>query len=501
MIPVPLSEIVHLTGATLVGVLADPAPASIEVSSVEVSSVEVDSRLVRPGGLFVALPGERADGHDHAAAAMAAGAVAVLSARPLPGVPCLVVADPLAAMQELARALWTRGTPPLTFGITGSSGKTSTKDLLAHVLGHFGPTLSPAGSFNNEIGLPLTSLRREAGTRFAVLEYSARGIGHIAFLRSLVAPQVATVLNIGSAHLGEFGTREAIAQAKGELVEGAPAFAVLNADDHLVLALAARTTGQVVTYGTGPDADYRAEGVELDDDGRPRFRLVTPDGTADVTLRLHGAHAVSNALAVAANVLATGVAGPNEVGQVAELLSSALPVSRWRMEVMERADGVTVVNDAYNANPESMRAALKTLAVMSRGKSRRTVAVLGPMAELGEDAREAHMDLGRYVVRLDITQLVVIGPEAGGIHAGAVLEGSWGSESIHVADVEAALALLRTELAPGDVVLVKASRSAGLERVAAALLEPAPLHPEPLHPGPVAPAPVDPAGRPDGAAA
>jgi UDP-N-acetylmuramoyl-tripeptide--D-alanyl-D-alanine ligase len=205
----------------------------------------------------------------------------------------------------------------------------------------------------------------------------------------------------------------------------------------------------------------RAEDVELDEGGRGRFRLATPYGSADVALQVRGEHAVFNALAAAAAVLGSdaGSSATGDAARVAALLSAAVPVSRWRMEVTERADGVTVVNDAYNANPESMRAALKTLAVMSEGKRRRTVAVLGHMAELGGDAREAHMDLGRFLVRLDVGQLVVVGEAAGGIHAGAVLEGSWGSESIHVPDVDAAVALLREQLEPGDVVLVKGSRS------------------------------------------
>ena len=458
MIPTALADVVAVTGATVHGV---------PTAGVVTADVEVDSRLVVAGGLFVALPGERVDGHEHAGAAVRAGAVAALTARPVEGVPCLVVDDPLAAMQALARAAYARPDRPRVVGVTGSSGKTSTKDLLAQVLGAVGPVLSPPGSYNNEVGLPLTALRRTDQTTCAVLEYSARGVGHIAFLRDLVAPDVAVLLNIGTAHLGEFGSREAIAQAKGELLERAP-LAVLNADDGLVLGQAGRAPGRVVTYGTGPDADVRALDLELDEDGRPRFRLTTATGSAPVALQLRGAHNASNALAAAAAALEV-----MDLDRVAAALSAATPVSRWRMEVVERPDGVTVVNDAYNANPESMRAALRTLAVMSRGKARRTVAVLGPMAELGDDAREAHMDLGRFLVRLDISQLVVVGPAAGGIHAGAVLEGSWGSESLHVPDVEAAVALLRTELEPGDVVLVKASRSAGLERVAAALLEPA----------------------------
>lgn len=456
MIPVDLTDVVAITRATLAG-----TPTADRLTA----DVEVDSRLVVPGGLFVALPGERVDGHDHAATAVAAGAVAALTARPVEGVPCLVVPDPLEAMQALARELWTRPPEALTFGITGSSGKTSTKDLLAQVLAGFGPTLAPLGSFNNEIGLPLTALRRTPETRYAALEYSARGVGHIAFLCRIVQPQVAVVLNVGSAHLGEFGGREGIAQAKGELVEAARTAVVLNADDRLVLGMRRRTDRPVTTYGLVPDADVVGSHVSLDERGRASFRL----NGEPVRLLLSGEHHVHNALAVAAAVLGRVT---DDVARVAELLSEAVPVSRWRMEVTERPDGVTVVNDAYNANPESMRAALKTLAVMSAGKTRRTIAVLGPMAELGDDSREAHMDLGRYAVRLDIGQVVVVGEDAGGIHAGAVLEGSWGSESVHVPDADAAVALLREELAPGDVVLVKASRSAGLERVAAALLEP-----------------------------
>jgi UDP-N-acetylmuramoyl-tripeptide--D-alanyl-D-alanine ligase len=471
VIPLTLSEVADATGAQLSG--AEPG---LVVSG----DVVVDSRLAGPGGLFVALRGERADGHDHAAAAVAAGAVAALVERPLPGVPCLVIPDPLIAVQRLATRVLGED-QPLTVGVTGSSGKTSTKDLLAHVFGALGPTLAPAGSFNNELGLPLTALRRTPETATVVLEYSARGRGHIAFLCGLARPDVAVVLNVGSAHLGEFGTVEGIAQAKGELVEalqpGAPdrpaCLAVLNADDGRVLGMRERVPAgaRVVTFGSSRGADVRADRIDLDDDGRARFELVTASGSAPVQLALHGEHHVSNALAVAATVLSTTSA---PLPRVAELLGSARPVSRWRMEVCERPDGVTVVNDAYNANPDSMRAALRTLAVMSRGKRRRTWAVLGVMAELGEQAREAHMDLGRFVVRLDVSRLVVVGDAAGGIHAGAVLEGSWGEESVHVADVAHAVQLLTEELEPGDVVLVKGSRAAGLERVAAALLAPSP---------------------------
>ena len=429
--------------------------------------VVVDSRLAGPGGLFIALTGAHVDGLDHAAAAVEAGAVAVLGERAVAGVPVLVVPDALIALQALAAEVFASD-QPRTVGITGSNGKTSTKDLMAHVLSAVGPILAPIGSFNNELGLPLTCLRRTAVDEFAVLEYSARGLGHIAFLCGIARPDVAVVLNVGSAHLGEFGSVQAIAATKGELVEAARDLVVLNADDPSVLAMADRTTARVVTFGASQSADFRSSGEVLDDDGRASFVLESPVGAVQVTLGLHGAHHVSNALAVAATALSTtGLT----LEQVAGLLGSARPVSRWRMEVTERADGVTIVNDAYNANPESMRAALKTLAVMSRGKTRRTVAILGAMGELGEAERIAHMDLGRFVVRLDISQLVVVGQVAGSIHAGAVLEGSWGSESIHLPDVAAVVALLRSELRPGDVVLIKGSRAAGLEQVAAALLE------------------------------
>ena len=445
--------------ATVVGAAAGPDGAVT-------GEVRIDSRQAGRGDLFVALRGEHSDGHEHAEAALRAGAVAVLVERPCTDRD-LLVPDALVALQALAHQVFSVE-QPLTFGITGSSGKTSTKDLLAQVLAGFGPTLAPVGSFNNEIGLPLTLTQRTGATAYAALEYSARGIGHIAFLCGIARPHVAVVLNVGSAHLGEFGSVENIAQAKGELVESATSLAVLNADDRLVLGMAGRTHHPVRTYGTGADADYRAVDVVVDDDGRPAFTLETPHGSAPVRLRVRGEHQTANALAVAAAVLGAEVT--TDVQKVAELLGAAEPASRWRMEVTERADGVTVVNDAYNANPDSMRAALRTLAIMSRGKQRRTWAVLGAMAELGPQARAAHMDLGRFVVRLDVSRLLVVGPEAGGIHAGAVLEGSWGEESVHVDDIEAAIALLRAELQPGDVVLVKASRSAGLERVAAALL-------------------------------
>lgn len=431
-------------------------------------SVEFDSRRVTPGGLFVAFAGQHADGHDHAAAAIDAGAVAAVVTRPV-AVPHVLVGDSLAAMAALATEV-ARCLSATVIGITGSSGKTSTKDLVAALLERIGPTIAPPGSFNNELGHPYTVLRADTSTRFLVLETSARGIGHIRALTRIAPPRIGVVLNVGSAHLGEFGSREAIATAKAELVEALPAatdggIAVLNADDPLVAGMANRTRARVVTVGESAGVDVRADQVRLDDLGRATFRLTAPAGRAMVTLPLVGGHHVGNALAGAAVALECGLSVP----AIAEALSVAGPRSRWRMEVVERADGVVVINDAYNANPESVRAALKTLATIGRARSARTVAVLGEMAELGADAADEHDAIGRLAVRLDISRLIAVGAAARSMAHGAALEGSWDGESTWVADSDAALILLQHELRPGDVVLVKASRAASLERVAIAL--------------------------------
>ena len=465
MIALTLAEVAAAVGGRLVD-----AP---EPGAVVTGPVTVDSRQVGPGALFVALPGERADGHDFAAAAVAAGAVGVLATRAV-GVPAIVVDEGVAALGRLARAALRQLPELAVVGVTGSSGKTSTKDLLAQVLAGLGPVVAPPGSFNNEIGLPLTVLRADAATRALVLEYGARGRGHIRYLTELAPPRIAVVLNVGTAHLGEFGSREAIAVTKSELVEALPAaaeggIAVLNADDPLVTAMDARTSARVVRFGESPSADVRATDVRLDALGRPGFTLVTASGPASVQLQVHGAHQVSNALAAAAVALELGL--PPDA--VARGLGSAVALSRWRMEVVERADGVVVINDAYNANPDSMRAALKALVDLAG--ERRSWAVLGEMRELGADAALEHDAIGRLAVRLDVSRLVVVGEAAKPMHLGASLEGSWGEESVHVPDLDAAVALLEDELAPGDVVLVKASRAAGLERVAQALLSEVPI--------------------------
>ncbi|QNN53094.1 UDP-N-acetylmuramoyl-tripeptide--D-alanyl-D-alanine ligase [Nocardioides mesophilus] len=461
MIPMTLSEIAAVVGGSV----------HDDQGSVVTAPAFIDSRVAEEGGLFVAVEGERVDGHAYVDEALAAGAAAVLARRPV-GAPAVVVDDVLTALADLARHVLTRLPEVTVVALTGSQGKTSTKDLLAQVLGKRGATVATLGSFNNELGLPLTVLRADTSTRYLVLEMGARGIGHLRDLCAIAPPQVSVVLNVGKAHLGEFGSQEAIAQAKGELVEALPAdgVAVLNADDRLVSAMAARTVARVFTFGESEAADVRALGVRLDDSGRAELDLEVDGEREHVRLQLVGEHHVGNAAAAAAAALSLGMS----LDEVAAALSGAGNTSRWRMEVHERADGVTVVNDAYNANPDSMRAALKALAALGRGRGARTIAVLGEMRELGDAATEEHDAVGRLAVRLDINQLVVVGEPARALHLGACLEGSWGGESVFVPDHEAALAWLREHLAPGDVVLVKASRAAALERVAEALLEPVP---------------------------
>jgi UDP-N-acetylmuramoyl-tripeptide--D-alanyl-D-alanine ligase len=520
MIPLTLGSIAAITGGEVVGG---------SVSAVVSGDVVIDSRQVSAGGLFVAVVGERVDGHLFAVSAHAAGAVGVLGTSAVSGVPCVVVDDVVAALAALARHVLSVLPSVVIAGITGSSGKTSTKDIAAQLVGRLGPTVAPAGSYNTEYGLPLTILRCDSSTRYLVLEMSARGIGHIAYLCRIAPPLVGVVLNVGHAHAGEFGSQEAIAVAKGELVEALPSsgVAILNADDPRVAAMASRTQARVITFSVAPPgapaspplpaassplpaaassplpaaaspplpaaspplppsvsmapsiplervdgaigtfaAEVRAEGVRLDELGRASFTLVMPEGTAPVSLRLHGAHQVSNALAAAALARELGL----RLDEIAAGLSEAAARSKWRMEVSTRADGVIVINDAYNANPESVRAALDALAHLARDG--RAFAVLGHMAELGSTSAAAHAEIGAYAAATGVAGLIAVGDEALPILDGAerVPAGSWPGEVFAVPDGAAAVELLRDRLKPGDVVLVKASRAAALESAAAQFL-------------------------------
>ena len=465
MIPLTVGEIARLVSGQVHSVDA----------GVEVLDVVVDSRAVTPHSLYVAIAGERVDGHDYASAAVAAGSAVCLTSRVVTDsagtvVPCIVVDDPVLALGRLARAVRRDRLGCKVVAITGSSGKTSTKDLLAQVLAVMGRTTSAVGSFNTEVGVPLTILSADADTEYLVVEMGMRGAGHIAYLVDIARPDVGAIINIGSAHVGMLGSREAIGDAKGELVAGLTSqdTAVLNSDDPIVLALRDRTPANVVTFGESGEADVRATDVRLDDRARASFTLTDRRGDREdarpVTLQFSGEHYVSNALAASAAALSLGAS----MEQVVDALRAATPQSRWRMEVSEAPGGITVINDTYNANPESMRAALKTLVAMGAG--RRTWAVLGEMRELGDDALVEHDAIGRLAVRLDISRLVCVGPGTRVMHLAASGEGSWGDESAHVPDIDAAIEHLREHLRPGDVVLIKASRSVGLERIAEALM-------------------------------
>jgi len=448
MIPLSIGEIAAITGGAVAGDdVTVTAPAVL------------DGRRAEPGGLFVAFDGEHVDGHDYAAQAGRAGAVAVLGSRPT-ALPTVVVADAQAALQALAANVVARLRERLTVvAVTGSQGKTSTKDLVGAVLSSAAPTIATAGSMNNELGVPITMLRADTETRCLALEMGARRVGDIAALAALVPPDVAIVLNVGQAHLSYFGTREAIAEAKGELVQGLRpgGTAVLNADDPAVAAMRALTDGPVLTFGHAKRADVRVDDLTLDGRSRPSFTLRTADDSARVTLPFIGAHQASNAAAAAAAGLAAGL----PLDAAAKALAGA-SLSKWRMELQELPSGVALLNDSYNANPDSARAALDSLAAIEGG---RRIAVLGDMAELGDASAAEHFAIGAYAAaRADL--VIAVGEASRPIAEGA------GARGTALPDNGSAIDWLRGRLAPGDIVLVKASREAKLDEIADALAAP-----------------------------
>ena len=420
----------------------------------------VDSRKAKSGSLFVAIAGEHLDGRDFVAAALEAGAVATLAASAVPG-PHVLVDDPVAALGLLAadRLQVLRERSDLdVVAITGSQGKTSVKDLVAHILSSDGQTVAPEGSFNNELGVPLTVLRASESTRHLVLEMGARGVGHIAYLCQIAPPDVAVVLNVGSAHAGEFGSIEQTAAAKGEIVEAlaASGTAILNADDPRVAEMSKRTSATTATFGRAGSVKVLGQ-IDLDAAGQPTFELqIGPEIFAAAVPQV-GTHHAFNGAAAVATAIALGISPARAI----EELATAGAVSPMRMQRHERADGLVILNDAYNANPESMAAALRTLAAIAPGRG---VAVLGQMLELGEDSDRAHRQIGELAADLGLQLVVAVGPGAVQIAQGA------GQFGVSVADITAAIELLRARLRATDVVLVKASRGVRLERVATALL-------------------------------
>ena len=469
MIELNLQRIADFVDGQILGYFATDS-ASLIVTG----SVETDSRLVGAGSLFVAKPGEVTDGHNFLKQAKAAGAIAALVERPVPDVdiPQIQVADAVLALGKLAKAvlaLVRSETDLKVVGITGSNGKTTTKNMLRAILSTQGETIAPIESYNNEVGAPISVLKVDHNTKYLVAELGAGGPGSIAYLTDIVKPDIAVELKVGLAHAGEFGGIEATAKIKAELLVGSSnqTTAVLNADDVNVRAMGEKFGGSKVWFGTGPDSQYRADNYEMTLAGTG-FDLHWPDGSVNrVTLQILGEHHAMNALASSAVADLLGVPRP----QIVSALEQLPLAERWRMQLSHRADGVSIINDAYNASPDSSRAAMQTLAQLGRQTGRRTVAVIGEMAELGEFSAEEHDKLGRLAVRLNIDLLIAVGPAAKLVYMGASFEGSFDGESQYFESLDEALTGVRGMLRSGDIVLVKSSKSANLRHLGDALLE------------------------------
>ncbi|PPH55966.1 UDP-N-acetylmuramoyl-tripeptide--D-alanyl-D-alanine ligase [Rathayibacter sp. AY1E1] len=466
MIALTLTEIAEAVSGRL-----HLAGSSATAATVIDGATETDSREIAPGGIFVAKRGEHTDGHLFAPAALERGAALLIVERPLDlDVPQVLVDDSVEALGALATEVVrrVRAKGALTvIGVTGSNGKTTTKNLLRTVLERVGETVAPRGSFNNEVGAPITMLQVSESTRFLVAEMGASAVGEIRRLVRMARPDVGVVLAVGLAHAGEFGGIERTLEAKTEMVADLTAddVAVLNADDGRVASMAGRTAARVLWFGRGESADVRAVDIDATDDGT-RFAIEVSAGEgreaarAELLLRVLGEHHVMNALAATAAALSVGVALP----AIVEALATVTLAERGRMEVLGGED-VRVINDAYNASPDSTAAALRTLAQIAKPGGR-SVAVLGEMSELGEWADEEHERVGLLAVRLNISQIVVVGRGARRIHVAAEREGSWSGESVFAETSDEAFDLLEDYLRPGDTVLVKSSNSAGLRFLA-----------------------------------
>ncbi|MDJ0348517.1 UDP-N-acetylmuramoyl-tripeptide--D-alanyl-D-alanine ligase [Cryobacterium sp. PH29-G1] len=439
--------------------LSDSATAADLVDG----SVQTDSRLVEPGSIFIAKPGAVTDGHLFAPVAVTRGATLLIVERRLDlPVSQIVVSDAVAALGGLAALVVARVRAAGTLrvvGVTGSNGKTTTKNLLRSILQRVGPTVAPQGSFNNQVGAPMTMLEVTFDTRFLVIEMGASSEGAIARLVRLARPDVGIVLTVGLAHAGEFGDLDATVRAKSEMVTHllATDVAVLNGDDRRVTQMAEVTPARIVRFGEYGQVNVRASDLHSGRTGTT-FTLHLANGqSAPVVFPVLGEHHVMNALAAAAAAEVLGVS----LHDIVAALQATTRAERWRMEVLGGKDDVTIINDAYNASPDSMSAALKTLAQIGT-PGRRTIAVLGEMAELGEQAGEEHDRIGLLAVRLNISQMIVVGPAARRMHISTINEGSWDGESAYVDTPDEAFELVRTSVNPGDTVLVKSSNSAGL---------------------------------------
>lgn len=462
MIKLSLSEIAEIVSGQVIG-------EDVNVFG----SVETDSRLVTAGSLFVAKPGEVTDGHNFLAAAKNLGAVGAIVEHHVSGIdlPQVIVRDSVRALGMLAKAVLAkvRATGDLrVIGITGSNGKTSTKNMLRAVLSQFGETVAPIDSFNNEVGAPISVLKIEEQTKYLVVELGAGGLGSIAYLADITKPDIGVVLKVGLAHAGEFGGIEVTSKIKAELVNALNSkdTFIFNSDDGEVASMTGLTEASKVAFGTKSNADVSFDNVTLSIAGTIADIHYKDGDVARLTLKILGEHQLMNATAAIAVAEVLGL--PRS--QVRDALENMELAERWRMQLTNRADGVSIINDAYNASPDSMKAALQTLAHL--GKSgRRTIAVLGEMAELGEFSRSAHDEIGRLVVRYNIDHLVVVGAGAKLIHMGAMFEGSWDGESVYFESSSEALAHIRGMLVSGDIVLVKSSKSANLRHLGDDLLE------------------------------
>ena len=465
MYDLTLGQICDIVGGKLIG---DPA--------VKVSGISIDSRSCTSGDLFAAIVGERVDGHDYIGQAVSSGASALLTSKQVEGFQVIVPASPdaldpvihaIAKISLHVRSLM-RGVEVI--GITGSSGKTSTKDMIGQVLSHAATTHAPAGSLNNELGLPLTLLSAPRDVKYLVAEMGMRGLGHITYLCELAQPTIGVITNVGRAHIGEVGSIEGIAKAKSELVQAiqSSGVVVLNADDERVMAMRGLTEATVFTYGLSREADVKAENLHLSAYGSYNFDLVYRGERIPASIPMLGEHNVLNALAAAAVGIAVGM----EFTDIARALTTLKQKSKWRMEVHQVPGNVTIINDAYNANPESMTAALETLtAIPATGK---TFSILGKMHELGNDSDAIHEQIAKLASDLGVTQVVAVGEPAKAYGLSALAneaetkETSWSNvqKSVWLPDFDSACDYIVKEVNSGDILLFKASRAEQFEVLA-----------------------------------
>ena len=445
MIAMKASEIASVVQGTLHG-------EDVTVSEAAV----INSSEATPGSLFLAIKGERVDGHDFVADARTHGAALTLSTKSVEG-PHIVVTDVVVALGKLAQHVRSNLLNLTVIGITGSQGKTTTKELMASILSAAAPTVAPHGNFNNEIGAPLSLLHCTEATKYCIVEMGARHKGDIAHLCTIAQPNIGVVLKVGTAHLGEFGSIEAIAETKSELISSlsAEATGILGTYDAFTPKMAALHKGKNLTFGEGAECDIRATDIEIRE-GRAHFDLVTPEGRSAVGLRIVGLHQVANALAVASVATVLGFS----LDQIASGLSTAESQAKWRMEINE-LPSLVLINDAYNASPEAMAAALQTLVHFAQERGGESWAFLGKMNELGESSDADHAGVGTLASELGIDHLVCVGaPQYGAkITAGS-------ATTVHLCADKAEALVVAAHINPGDVALVKASRSEKLEELA-----------------------------------